>query len=147
MEVLYTHSPKMPGSSSKVPNFYFYLFKKFERTDSAGGPLAIQLLVGDRCSLINSQGLGAGQQPTVADRPRRKPPFLCSCDLIFQTFAPFLGHMWSTLSHWFQQMPALPKLLLRTSNIHNFWSVAPKIMKFVLTWSLFWDAFGDKKKF
>jgi hypothetical protein len=52
--------------------------------------------------------------------------------------------MWSTLSHWFQHMPALPKLLLKTSNIHNFWSVAPKIMKFVLMWSLFQDAFGKR---
>jgi hypothetical protein len=31
----------------------------------------------------------------------------------------FLGK-WSTLSHWLQHMPALPKLLLETSNIHNF---------------------------
>jgi hypothetical protein len=27
---------------------------------------------------------------------------------------------WSTLSHWLQHMPALPRLLLETSNIHNF---------------------------
>jgi hypothetical protein len=29
-------------------------------------------------------------------------------------------HMWSTLPHWLQLMPTLPKLLLETSNIHNF---------------------------
>jgi hypothetical protein len=33
---------------------------------------------------------------------------------------------------------------LKTSNTHNFLSVAPKIMKFVLMWSLFRDAFGKK---
>jgi hypothetical protein len=38
-------------------------------------------------------------------------------------------------------MPTLPKLLLKTSDTHNFWPVAPKIMKFVLTQSLLWDAF------
>jgi hypothetical protein len=28
--------------------------------------------------------------------------------------------MWSTLSHWFQHMPALPRVHLKTSNTHNF---------------------------
>jgi hypothetical protein len=37
-------------------------------------------------------------------------------------------------------MPALPILLLKISNIHNFWSVGPKIMKFVLMQSLQRDA-------
>jgi hypothetical protein len=27
---------------------------------------------------------------------------------------------WSTLAGWLQHMPALPKLLLETSNTHNF---------------------------
>jgi hypothetical protein len=38
-------------------------------------------------------------------------------------------------------MPAYPK----TSNTHNFWTVAPKIMKFVLTRSLFQDASLQQK--
>jgi hypothetical protein len=29
-------------------------------------------------------------------------------------------HKWSILSHWLQHMPALPRLLLETLNIHNF---------------------------
>jgi hypothetical protein len=42
--------------------------------------------------------------------------------LIFFKFLPALYflHKWSTLSHWLQHMPALPRLLLETSNIHNF---------------------------
>jgi hypothetical protein len=54
----------------------------------------------------------------------------------------FFFHMWSILASWFQHMPAQPKLGLKTLNIHNFWSVAPKIMKFVHTRSLFLDTFG-----
>jgi hypothetical protein len=49
----------------------------------------------------------------------------------------FLGWCKSTLAGWLQHMPALPKLLLKFSNIHNFWSIGPKIMKFVLPQSLF----------
>jgi hypothetical protein len=55
--------------------------------------------------------------------------------------------MWSTLADWLQHMPALPKLLLKTSNTHNFWFVAPKIMKFVFTQSLLRDAFGGGGKY
>jgi hypothetical protein len=46
----------------------------------------------------------------------------------------------STLAGWLQHMPTLPKLLLKTSNIHNFWSLGSKIMKFILTQSLLQDA-------
>jgi hypothetical protein len=53
-------------------------------------------------------------------------------------------HMWSTLAGWLQHMLALPKLLLKFSNIHNFWSVGPKIIKFVLPQSLFRGAFSKK---
>jgi hypothetical protein len=41
-------------------------------------------------------------------------------------------------------MPALRRVHLKTSNTHNFWSVAPKIMKFALTRSLFQDASSKK---
>jgi hypothetical protein len=41
-------------------------------------------------------------------------------------------------------MLALPIVHLKTWNSHNFWTVAPKIMKFVLTWGLFWDASSQK---
>jgi hypothetical protein len=52
--------------------------------------------------------------------------------------------MWSTLAGWLQHMPALPRLLLKTSNIYNFWSVGPKIMQSVLTRSLLQDASSQK---
>jgi hypothetical protein len=41
-------------------------------------------------------------------------------------------------------MPALPIVHLKTSNTHNFWTVAPKIMKFALMQSLFRDASAQK---
>jgi hypothetical protein len=41
-------------------------------------------------------------------------------------------------------MPALPRVHLKTSNTHNFWTVVPEIMKFALTWSLFRDASSQK---
>jgi hypothetical protein len=65
-----------------------------------------------------------------------KCPELILCKRIF--FPPTLNflHMWSTLASWLQHMPALPKLLLKTSNIHNFWAVGPKMMNFVLTQSV-----------
>jgi hypothetical protein len=55
--------------------------------------------------------------------------------------------MWWTLAGWLQHMPALPRLLLKTSNIHNFWSVGPKIMKFVLPQSLLQDSWTFTKSF
>jgi hypothetical protein len=65
-------------------------------------------------------------------------PFLCRSHFLslasffFKPQHPPFGHFWSTLSDWFQHMPALPRLLFKTSNIHNFRSVVPKIMKFAL---------------
>jgi hypothetical protein len=49
-----------------------------------------------------------------------------------------------TLASWLQHMPALPRLLLKFSNTHNSWSVGPKIMKYVLPWSLLRDACSEK---
>jgi hypothetical protein len=47
-------------------------------------------------------------------------------------FLPALHFLrkWSTLAGWLQHMPALPRLLLETSNTHNFWSVGPKNTNF-----------------
>jgi hypothetical protein len=52
-----------------------------------------------------------------------------SSNLLIPTTYLF-GLMWSTLAGW--HLPALPILLLKFSNTHNFCSVGPKIMKFVL---------------
>jgi hypothetical protein len=43
-------------------------------------------------------------------------------------------------------MPALARPYPKTSNTHNFLSIAPKIMKFVLTRSLLRDPFGKKNQ-
>jgi hypothetical protein len=49
--------------------------------------------------------------------------------------------MWSTLASWLQH---IHRLLIKFSNTHNFWLIGPKIMKFVLPWSLFRDACSQK---
>jgi hypothetical protein len=41
-------------------------------------------------------------------------------------------------------MPALPNFSPKFSNTHNFWSVGPKIMKFVPSQSLFWGTYSQK---
>jgi hypothetical protein len=50
----------------------------------------------------------------------------------------------STLAGWLQHMPALPKLLLETSNIHNFLFVGPKNAFFFFPRSLLRDACSQK---
>jgi hypothetical protein len=45
---------------------------------------------------------------------------------IFFSSCPDFLCKWSTLAGWLQHMLALPRLLLETSNTHNFWSVGPK---------------------
>jgi hypothetical protein len=62
----------------------------------------------------------------------------------FFSFFPNFWALWSTPPHWLQHMSALPRLLLKTLNTHNFWSIGPKIMKFVLTWSLLRDICSQK---
>jgi hypothetical protein len=86
------------------------------------------------------------RRPLVAARAGaptsgRRPP-LRGCSIFAwlpPPFSSFFSHfwaLWSMPSHWLQYMPSLPKLLLKTSNTHNFCSVGPKIMKFVLLRSL-----------
>jgi hypothetical protein len=58
---------------------------------------------------------------------------------IFFSPALYFLRKLSTLAGWFQHVPALLRVHLKTSNIHNFWTVAPKFMKFALTRSLFQD--------
>jgi hypothetical protein len=58
--------------------------------------------------------------------------------------AHLLGWCSQLLLVGYSTCPAMPILLLKTSNIHNFWSVGPKIMKFVLTRCLWRDASSQK---
>jgi hypothetical protein len=92
--------------------------------------------------------------PLVARQGRlatsSRPPFLAACPKFPLCKINFLSHayiflyMWSILASWLQHMPALPRFLLKFSNIHNLWSVGQKIMKFVLLRSLLWDACSQK---
>jgi hypothetical protein len=60
--------------------------------------------------------------PAVARRPRVDA---CACGAVpnfLEFFFPALHFLckWSTLAGWLQHMPTLPRLLLETSNTHNF---------------------------
>jgi hypothetical protein len=63
-----------------------------------------------------------GPPPLLGGAPKRGGGslFSSSATYVFETSAPLLGHMWSTHFYCFQHMPALPRLLLQTSNTHNF---------------------------
>jgi hypothetical protein len=101
--------------------------------------ISLQLLIADNPATSGRRPLVRGRGPTAIGCPNTT---ICKKENLPLAF--FFLHMWSTLPHWLQHMPALPRLLLKTSNTHNFWSVVPKIMKFVLTWSLLWDACSQK---
>jgi hypothetical protein len=73
---------------------------------------------------------GASPQ-SVKLRAVAQAPFFYTCFPLFLPATPTFFHMWSTPPHWLQLMPALPRRLLKFSNIHNFLSVAYKMMKFV----------------
>jgi hypothetical protein len=88
-------------------------------------------------TLTSLQLLVASWRATVGRSPAmpRCPKLTLSSKFFF-----LLPSLWSTLVGWLQHMPTLPRLLLKTSNTYNFWSIGPKIMKFVLTRSLWRDA-------
>jgi hypothetical protein len=47
-------------------------------------------------------------------------PSLSMCNFFKKIPALLFLRMWSTHFHWFQHIPALPRLRLKTSNTHNF---------------------------
>jgi hypothetical protein len=47
-------------------------------------------------------------------------PLSCTIGPLFLPPSPIFFLMWSTPPHWLQHMPALPRLLLKTSITHNF---------------------------
>jgi hypothetical protein len=67
-------------------------------------------------------GTCCSQRATARCQPAsgRGPPFLYSYPSLFLPPASIFFLMWSTPPHWLQHMPALPRLLLKTSNTHNF---------------------------
>jgi hypothetical protein len=58
-----------------------------------------------------------GGRPSLATAPARVPHFVHPLPNLL---AHKILHVRSTLPHWLQHMPTLPRLLLETSNIHNF---------------------------
>jgi hypothetical protein len=112
----------------------FFSKKAGRRADSLCAAAAQQ-------PLVTAQSWGVVACPATAGRcgpsDLRSPPsparvlhFACCLPLFF-SFFPHFWILWSTPPHWLQPMPALSKLVLRIWNIHNFWSIGPKIMKFV----------------
>jgi hypothetical protein len=67
------------------------------------------------CPTATRLGAIGGRDHSYAGSPFCIPPAPFLLPL-----APKILHMWSSLPHWLQHMPALPRLLLKTSNIHNF---------------------------
>jgi hypothetical protein len=98
--------------------------------------------------------LASGKQPVVGDHWSlgcRRPAGWCmeraNLPIFFIKSNSLALHYlckWSTLAGWLQHMPALTRPCPKTSNIHNFWTIAPKIMKFALMRSLFQDAPSQK---
>jgi hypothetical protein len=125
MEVLYIHSPKMLAHPHGT--------KKYIQKNSK--------IAKNRGQLVVCQTAGCGRLATS-----RRPPTVAGCPklTLSSKFFFILPSLWSTLVGWLQHMPALPRLLLKTSNTHTFLSVGPKIMKFVLTQSLWQDASSQK---
>jgi hypothetical protein len=98
--------------------------KKIQKNSKKGGQPTICGTAGSR--LVTSNRLLVANGCPKLHPGKKFPPLL----------GPKFLHMWLTLPHWLQHMPALPRLLLKTSNIHNFLSVGSKNTIFVLLQSL-----------
>jgi hypothetical protein len=139
-----THSPQMPRSTKKK------IQKNQTNSKQCRGSKTGPRLAGDRWSPPCPWRPTTSRSPTVARWPHAGPilffvrPHFSSCLPFFSSFFPHFWALWLTPPHWLQHMPALPRVHLKTSNTHNFWSVAPKIMKFALMQSLFRDASSHK---
>jgi hypothetical protein len=99
--------------------------------------------------VVAAQWSSARGRPATSSRPPTAGWHLDKANLpiFFEFFFSLALHYlckWSTLAGWLQHMPALARPCPKTSNTHNFWTVSPKIMKFELTQSLFWDASSQK---
>ena len=139
MRVLYIHSSKIPGPS---PNFLI-TSKKVVKNKLKKKPKKLENRI-QACSLLDCKLQLAGNQchrvalvvwllvnnPWSLTGCGVGPLFCIAASPFFLILASIFFHMWSTLPHWLQHMPALPRFILKFSNIHNFLSLVPKIMKF-----------------
>jgi hypothetical protein len=97
------------------------------RAVTSGRPLVVgRFQPSDQWSATNNR-------PSLLRGCSKRPP----CKIFLLPPTHLFLHMWSTLAGWLQHMPSLPRLFLKFSNIHNFLSVSPKSMRFVLPQSLF----------
>jgi hypothetical protein len=97
-------TPILPKAQAHFPNFQkfiFYFLFNFKKIGTA--------------RQVQASTCGCGSR-VDAWTCRAVPIFV---EFFFLPALHFL-RKWSTLSHWLQHMPALPKLLLETLNIHNF---------------------------
>jgi hypothetical protein len=85
---------------------------------------------------VTQSGATSGHQSLVRTRSATAPARVLQLCTPYPPPPNLLAHkifrMWSTLPHWLEHMPALPRLLLETWNIHNFWFVGPKNALFFL---------------
>jgi hypothetical protein len=128
MGVLCTHSPKSPGPFPKLPVKYWpkcrgKLEKNKKNSQKKDQADPIQASTRGRWATANCR-------PAPSQQPRqgRPTPF----KLLFLVLPFIFCASGQLLLVGFQHMPALPRVHLKTSNTHNFWTVASKIMKFVL---------------
>jgi hypothetical protein len=94
---VYTGGGLRPASDGRLPA-------------TAGRPVRGRPMVGAQSAAFDQQSLTALAQVIFYPTPLPPPSYL---------FAPKFFHMWSILPHWFQHMPALPRLLLKTSNTQS----------------------------
>jgi hypothetical protein len=93
-----------------------------DRRSPAGRPMPDRRspVPGDpRSPTAGRSAVGRSDQRS-ATAPVRVPHFVHPLPPLPNLLAHKILHMRSTLPHWLQHMPALPRLLLETSNIHNF---------------------------
>jgi hypothetical protein len=91
----------------------------------------------------NSRWPLVGARSPAVDRVPTGPSFCQPPPPSLLLLVPKFFGVSSTLPHWLQHMPALPRLLLKTSNTHNYWSVGPKNAIF-FPWSLRQDECSQK---
>jgi hypothetical protein len=133
MGVLYTHSPKSPGPFTKLPKKKFKKIQKIQKKRFVSPMSRCQPRPAGDCWSL------AGHGGTTWIGGKQSLFFLISFSLALRYLCK-----WSTLVSWLQHMPTMARPCPKTSNTHNFWTVAPKIMKFALTRSLRRDASSQK---
>jgi hypothetical protein len=140
MGVLCTHSPKSPGPFSKLP---IKNWPKCRRKHKKNSKIQKKKGQADPVQVLTRGRPATSGCPPAAGRHLDRVGLPLFFWIFFLWFPPFFAQVvnscWLVLAHA-RPAQSSPK----TSNSHNFWTVAPEIMKFALTRSLFWDASSQK---